>query len=178
MNKKFIASALSVALLFPATTSLGATHQQDNELPQRAAVSETVVKNNATTAAATNQAAYEKELIALVNKERAKAGVKALAVDKKLAQVARLKSEDMKKRNNMSHEGSYGSPFDMMKKFGITYRSAGENIARGQRTPKEVMKSWMNSSGHRANILNKRYTHIGVGYVASGNYWTQQFIQK
>ena len=66
----------------------------------------------------------------------------------------------------------------MMKKFGITYKSAGENIAMGQKTPKEVVQAWMNSEGHRANILNGSYTHIGVGYVANGNYWTQEFIGK
>ena len=66
----------------------------------------------------------------------------------------------------------------MMKKFGISYTSAGENIAQGQRTPEEVVQAWMNSAGHRANILNNGFTHIGVGYVESGNYWTQQFITK
>ena len=70
----------------------------------------------------------------------------------------------------------YGSPFDMIKDFGISYRTAGENIARGQRTPQEVMNDWMNSSGHRANILNASFTQIGVVYVSDGNYWTQMFI--
>ena len=64
----------------------------------------------------------------------------------------------------------------MMKAFGLSYRSAGENIAYGYRTPQAVVNGWMNSSGHRANILNASYTKIGVGYVASGNYWTQMFI--
>ena len=71
---------------------------------------------------------------------------------------------------------TYGSPFQMMKAFGLSYRTAGENIAYGQRTPQEVVNAWMNSSGHRANILNSSYTQIGVGYVANGNYWTQMFI--
>ena len=66
----------------------------------------------------------------------------------------------------------------MMKNFGISYKSAGENIAQGQTTAKAVVNAWMNSEGHRANILNKNYTHIGVGYVKDGNYWTQMFIQK
>ncbi|MDF2592072.1 MAG: sporulation protein, partial [Clostridia bacterium] len=73
---------------------------------------------------------------------------------------------------------TYGSPFDMMKQFGITYKTAGENIAMGQRTPEEVVKAWMNSPGHRANILKSSFTHIGVGYVANGSYWTQMFIGK
>lgn len=70
----------------------------------------------------------------------------------------------------------YGTPFQMIKAFGISYRTAGENIAYGQRTPKQVVDGWMNSSGHRANILNSSYTQIGVGYVPNGHYWTQMFI--
>ena len=81
--------------------------------------------------------------------------------------------------NYFAHESpSLGTPFEMMKSFGISYKSAGENIARGQKSPKEVVDGWMNSSGHRANILNKSYTHIGVGYVENGRYWTQMFISK
>lgn len=123
--------------------------------------------------------AFEKEVVELTNKERAKQGLKALSVDSKLSKSARAKSQDMKDKNYFSHTSpTYGSPFDQMKKFGITYKSAGENIAQGQRSPQEVVTAWMNSEGHRANILNKSYTHIGVGYVKSGNYWTQQFIGK
>ena len=66
----------------------------------------------------------------------------------------------------------------MMRSFGISYRTAGENIAKGYQSPEAVVRGWMNSPGHRANILNSSYTHIGVGYVASGNYWTQMFISK
>ena len=65
-----------------------------------------------------------------------------------------------------------------MKSFGITYKSAGENIAKGYKTPDAVVKGWMNSPGHRANILSSSFTHIGVGYVENGNYWTQMFIGK
>jgi uncharacterized protein YkwD len=72
----------------------------------------------------------------------------------------------------------YGTPFQMTKSFGITYRSAGENIAHGQTSPQAVVNAWMNSSGHRANILNASFTQIGVGYVADGHYWTQMFIGK
>jgi uncharacterized protein YkwD len=66
----------------------------------------------------------------------------------------------------------------MIKAFGISYRSAGENIAKGQSTPAQVVEAWWNSSGHRANILNSSYTQIGVGYVADGKYWVQMFIGK
>lgn len=85
----------------------------------------------------------------------------------------------MKDKNYFDHQSpTYGSPFDMMKSFGISYKTAGENIAQGQKTPEEVVKAWMNSQGHRENIMNPSFTHIGVGYVESGNYWTQQFIGK
>lgn len=122
---------------------------------------------------------YEQEVVRLVNEIRVQNGLKALTHNWELSRVARYKSQDMKDKGYFSHTSpTYGSPFQMMKSFGITYRSAGENIARGQRTPQEVVNAWMNSSGHRANILNSSFTQIGVGYVASGNYWTQMFIGK
>ncbi len=129
-----------------------------------------------TDAAAIN---YENEVIRLVNEIRVKNGRGALAADWELSRVARYKSQDMKENRYFSHTSpTYGSPFTMMKNFGITYKSAGENIAKGQRTPQEVVNAWMNSSGHRENILNAAYTKIGVGYVPEGNYWTQMFIRQ
>lgn len=123
--------------------------------------------------------AYEKEVIRLVNKERTSRSLPALKEDWQLSRVARYKSEDMRARNYFSHTSpTYGSPFEMMKNFGINYKSAGENIAKGQRTPEAVVSAWMNSPGHKANILNSSYTHIGVGYVKDGNIWTQMFIFK
>ncbi len=123
--------------------------------------------------------AYEKEVIRLVNEERAKNGLSALTYNWELARVARMKSQDMHDNRYFSHTSPvYGSPFQMLTSFGIRYRSAGENIARGQRTPRAVVDAWMNSAGHRANILNASFTEIGVGYVAAGNYWTQIFIRK
>ncbi len=120
---------------------------------------------------------YEKEVIRLVNDIRVKNGLKALTYDWELSRVARYKSQDMKNNNYFSHTSpTYGTPFQMMKSFGISYRTAGENIAKGQATPQAVVNAWMNSSGHRANILNSSFTKIGVGYVASGKYWTQMFI--
>ncbi|MBQ7974249.1 MAG: SafA/ExsA family spore coat assembly protein [Clostridia bacterium] len=122
---------------------------------------------------------YEREVINRVNEIRAQNGLKVLTEDWELSRVARIKSQDMKDNNYFSHTSPvYGSPFQMMKSFGISYRAAGENIAKGQSTPQAVVNAWMNSSGHRANILNSSYTHIGVGYVASGKYWTQMFISK
>ena len=123
--------------------------------------------------------AYEKEVIRLVNEIRTKNGLKELITDTELCRVARVKSQDMKNNNYFSHESpTYGSPFDMMERFGISYRAAGENIAKGQSSPQAVVNAWMNSQGHRKNILSSSYTHIGVGHVASGNYWTQMFVGR
>ncbi|HEO8421200.1 CAP domain-containing protein [Niallia sp. FSL W8-0635] len=128
---------------------------------------------------ASTVSAFEKEVVELTNKERAKNGLKALTLDSELSKVAKVKSQDMSTNNYFDHTSpTYGSPFDMMKQFGITYNAAGENIAKGQKTPEEVVNAWMNSEGHRANILSDKFTHIGVGYVENGNYWTQQFIGK
>ena len=91
--------------------------------------------------------------------------------------MARIKSQDMKDNKYFAHNSPvYGTPFQMIRNFGISFRGAGENIAMGYPTPQAVVNAWMNSSGHRANILNAAYTKIGVGYVAGGNYWTQMFI--
>lgn len=123
--------------------------------------------------------AFEAEVVRLVNQRRAEHGLKPLTQDWQLSRVARYKSQDMKDLGYFSHTSpTYGSPFQMMKSFGISYRTAGENIAKGYASPEAVVNAWMNSPGHRANILNSTYTHIGVGFVSSGNYWTQMFISK
>lgn len=135
-----------------------------------------VISIPTTDASVTN---YEQEVIRLVNEIRAKNGLKALRHDWELSRVARYKSQDMKDNKYFAHNSPvYGTPFQMIKSFGISFRSAGENIAKGYATPQAVVNGWMNSSGHRANILNASYTHIGVGYVSGGNYWTQMFIAK
>ncbi|WP_442598018.1 SafA/ExsA family spore coat assembly protein [Neobacillus sp. D3-1R] len=124
----------------------------------------------------------ENQVIQLTNQERAKNGLRPLAANWELSRVARYKSNDMRDKGYFSHTSpTYGSPFTMMKNFGISYISAGENIAAGQRTAQEVVNSWMNSPGHRANILSAKFTQIGVGYSSGGSYgtyWTQMFIQK
>lgn len=123
--------------------------------------------------------AIEQEVLNLTNRERQQAGLAPLAIDKNLMNSAREKSKDMSRNNYFSHTSpTYGSPFDQMKAFGVTYRSAAENIASGQRSAEEVVRAWMNSPGHRQNILTANFTHIGIGYDANGHYWTQQFIQK
>ena len=121
--------------------------------------------------------AYELEVVRLVNAERASYGLPALSIRADLCQYARIKSQDMHDSGYFSHTSpNYGSPFDMMKSFDITYSHAGENIAMGYSTPEAVVSAWMNSEGHRANILSASYTELGVGYVADGGYWTQWFV--
>ena len=121
--------------------------------------------------------AYEREVVRLVNEERAAQGLKALKTNWELSRVARYKSQNMRDQGYFSHTSpTYGSPFTMIRNFGISFRTAGENIAKGYATPQAVVRGWMNSDGHRANILNASFTEIGVGYVASGHYWTQMFI--
>lgn len=126
--------------------------------------------------------AIENEVIRLVNVERSKQGLSQLTGDWQLSRVARYKSTDMRDANYFSHYSpTYGDPFKMMHSFGITFYAAGENIAMGQPTAQSVMTSWMNSPGHRANILNPQYNEIGVGIAktASGTiYWTQEFIRR
>jgi len=120
--------------------------------------------------------ADELKLINLINSERTKAGLKPLAIDYNLSRVARIKSEDMRANNYFSHTSpTYGSPFQMMKDFGITYRSAAENIARTYSVD-SAHTGFMNSEGHRKNILTPGFTHVGVGI--SGNYYTEMFISK
>lgn len=121
----------------------------------------------------------EQQVIELTNNHRREAGLSELQADTELSQVARRKSSDMDQNNYFSHTSpTYGSPFDMIRDHGIDYSAAGENIAQGQRSPEEVVQAWMDSPGHRENILNANFTHIGVGYEPNGNHWTQMFISR
>ena len=121
------------------------------------------------------------EVLKLVNAERKKQGLNELVLNHTLNGIATKKAEDMRDNNYFSHQSQrYGSPFEMLQSFGVKYSSAGENIAAGQKTAQAVMNDWMNSSGHRANILNKNYTELGVGYVEGGTYgtyWVQLFVK-
>lgn len=123
----------------------------------------------------------EAEVIRLTNLERTKNGLSALTTNWELSRVARYKSQDMIDKNYFSHTSpTYGTPFQMMKSFGISYTAAAENIAYGQSTAAAVVSGWMNSSGHRANILSSTYTQIGVGLAKTSSgvcYWTQMFIK-
>ena len=122
---------------------------------------------------------YGSEVTDLVNQQRSAQGLSPLSYDSELTKLAQLKAEDMAENNYFSHQSpTYGSAFDMMQSAGVSYRSAGENIARGQKTPAAVMDSWMNSQGHRENILSLSYTSIGVGYAVDDSgraCWVQIF---
>ncbi len=128
------------------------------------------------------QNTMEQEVLALVNKVRQQNGLSVVTWAEDVAKVARAHSSDMINRGFFSHTNPDGlSPFDRLKNNGISYRTASENIAYGQKTAEAVMDAWMNSSGHRANILNKNVKEMGVGAVKKSNgtvYWTQMFIAR
>lgn len=119
---------------------------------------------------------FVKQVVHLVNEERAKAGLSALAMTDELNTAALTRAKET--TSSFSHTRPNGSSFStVLSEAGIKYRGSGENIAWGQKTPEAVVNAWMNSEGHRANILNKNFTSIGVGYYLSGStpYWTQLF---
>lgn len=126
--------------------------------------------------------ALENEVIRLVNIQRSNRGLQTLTQNWQLSRVARYKSQDMATKGYFSHTSpTYGSPFNMMENFGLRFSAAGENIAYGQRTPQDVVNAWMNSPGHRSNILSATYNQIGVGYATNNKgtpYWTQMFIKS
>jgi len=126
-----------------------------------------------------SQDAFASQVVKLVNEERAKAGLSPLSVNSKAANAAQTRAREIEK--SFSHTRPDGSSFNTaLTEAGVSFRGAGENIAYGQTTPQQVMEGWMNSSGHRANILNANYTSIGVGHYKNGagvDYWTQLFIQ-
>ncbi len=165
---------LSLIALFAVVASSSSLYAASMPVSTRTTTTQT-----SPVSTSTSVTAYENKVLQLVNVERQKAGLSALKMDESIRNVARMKSQDMQTKKYFSHTSpTYGSPFDMLKRFGITYKTAGENIAMGQKTPEAVVKAWMNSPGHRANILKPAFTHIGVGYVANGSYWTQMFIGK
>ncbi|MGG1550879.1 CAP domain-containing protein [Paenibacillus ferrarius] len=128
-------------------------------------------------APSSSQSAYAAQVVTLVNQERAKAGLSALTINSALSTMALDKAKDMYNNGYFDHTSpTYGSPFDMMTQYGIRYTYAGENIAKGQQTPEAVMTAWMNSAGHRQNILSPNYTQIGVAYY--NGEWVQEFIHN
>lgn len=124
-----------------------------------------------------NNSSMATQLLNLVNNARKQNGLKPLTLNSSLSAVAQKKADDMKQKNYFSHTSpTYGSPFNMIKNAGISYKTAGENIAKGQKTAQAVFNAWMNSPGHKANILNSKYTQMGVGVTNGTVYWSQMFI--
>lgn len=126
-------------------------------------------------------AQYTAKVFELVNQERAKAGVAPLVINNKLSKMAQIKAEDIFEHNYWDHTSPiYGSPSEMAKAFGITDKGCGENLCWYADTPEDAVTSWMGSEGHKANILNPKYTQIGLGVYASKQYnskvWVQEFI--
>lgn len=123
----------------------------------------------------------EKEVFDLINKQRTNNGLSALKMDSEALQVARVKAQDMVDNNYFSHNSPiYGSPFEMLNSFKVTYKTAGENIA-GNSSNSAAVTAWMNSSGHKANILNSSFNYTGIGVVKSSKYgkiYVQIFIGK
>ena len=135
-------------------------------------------QNNTQTSTMTSD---EKEVFELINKKRVENGLQALKIDDETQRVAKIKAEDMLKNNYFSHDSPvYGSPFDMLKSFKVTYKTAGENIA-GNSSNSGAVSAWMNSSGHRANILNSSFNYTGIGVVNGSKYgkiYVQMFIGR
>ena len=120
---------------------------------------------------------FAEQVVELVNQERTKAGLNAVTLDKSIASAALVRAKEIE--TSFSHTRPNGSKFSTaLTEQSVTFKGAGENIAWGQKSPEAVMQAWMNSEGHRANILNKNFTKIGVGYyqnAAGRNFWTQLF---
>ncbi|MEQ8199999.1 MAG: CAP domain-containing protein [Syntrophomonadaceae bacterium] len=119
--------------------------------------------------ATTSATAQQKEMLGYINAARAQANLAPLVLDSKLCNGAYLKSQDMAVNGYFSHTSpTYGTPFEMMRSIGITYRTAGENIARNH-SVLAAYNAFMNSSGHRANILNPAFNKIGLGFYQRGS---------
>ena len=137
--------------------------------------------NSTSTSNTYGLSADELEVFNLINNQRTNNGLSSLKIDSEVQNVARIKAKDMVSNNYFSHTSpTYGSPFDMLKNFGISYKSAGENIA-GNSNNQAAVTAWMNSTGHKANILNSNFNYTGIGVVSSNKYgkiYVQMFIGK
>ncbi len=163
------------------------TKPQATVTPQETGSIQTTAKPQVTTSGGTTtnpqttsnntNTSFAKQVVELVNKERSKAGLNALSIDENIETAAMVRSREIEK--SFSHTRPNGSSFSTaLSESGVKFMGAGENIAWGQRSPEEVMNGWMNSSGHRANILNSSFKKIGVAYYVGANgrtYWTQLF---
>ncbi len=151
----------------------------DNNNPGNDSTEESTPDNTPETDSSTDEHTFIKEVVDLVNVERAKEGLAPLTIDTKVQAAAQVRAKECEQL--FSHTRPNGTSFSTaLKEQNVSYRSAGENIAWGQKTPQEVVTAWMNSSGHRANIMNANFTTIGVGYYENArgtDYWCQLFTR-
>ncbi len=163
--------------LRPSPTRTATPKPNRSTAPSRQLPRTTPSSTGARTTTSPGITAELQAVVDLVNKERAKAGCTALTIDDKLMLAAQRHSQDQADHKTMTHDGSDGSDVgDRLDRVGYAWRAYGENVAWNQQTPAAVMDAWMNSPGHRANILNCSFTEIGVGVARSnGPYWTQDF---
>lgn len=158
-----------IKAIYPSTSGSGGVSNQESNT------------SGGSTISSNNMNQDEQEVFNLINKQRINNGLTALKIDNEVQKVAKIKAEDMVTNNYFSHQSpTYGLPFDMLKSFKISYKSAGENIAANSSNTGAV-NAWMNSSGHRANILSSNYNYTGIGVVSSPRYgkiYVQQFIGK
>jgi len=137
--------------------------------------------NNNNTTNTTNLTSDEWEVFNLINQQRSQNGLSPLKIDYEVQRVARIKAQDMVNNNYFSHTSpTYGSPFNMLNNFKVSYRTAGENIA-GNSSNSAAVTAWMNSSGHKANILNSSFNYTGIGVINGSKYgkiYVQMFIGK
>ncbi len=175
------------AVYNPDTGTVGAVHGKYISLGDGGSIA--VSSNSAAVSTDGNKAPIakvvltedEQKLLELVNKARDEKGLEPLSVDENLMKVARTKAKDMIENNYFSHQSpTYGSPFDMMRQFENTFKSAGENIA-GNKTVEGAFKAWMASDTHKKNILNSGFKVTGIGIESSATYGkilVQQFIGR
>ncbi|MBE5866306.1 MAG: CAP domain-containing protein [Lachnospiraceae bacterium] len=153
--------------------------QPETDIPETEAPETNIPDSDLPETDSSNDHAYIKEVVDLVNIERAKEGLAPLTIDTKVQAAAQVRAQECEQR--FSHTRPNGTSFSTaLKEQNVSYRSAGENIAWGQKSPQEVVTTWMNSSGHRANIMNKNFTTIGVGYYENArgtDYWCQLFTR-
>lgn len=164
MKRKIFSVVLSAAIIVSAVLPTTSAAYR----PCYSCVQETIVQSGSI-------ARIEQQAMEQVNRIRVQNGLKPLTISAELSAKARIKAQDMDQRGYFSHNSpTYGTPFQMMKRLGVSYRSAGENIAMGYRSAEAVVNAWMNSPSHRAAILSSRYTTMGIGYA--DGYWAQWFI--
>lgn len=174
-NCKFVSTVQPITGVKP-TQPIVTTPPTQPTAPTNKQPSQPATKPTTPAAPVQGLTADEQQMLDLVNKERTQRGLAPLKANLELTKLARLKAQDMIDKNYFSHQSpTYGSPFDMMNRFGVSYRTAGENIA-GNSSVGAAHTALMNSAGHRANILNTAYTEVGIGIVKGGPYG-EMFVQ-